>query len=72
MVLGLLASGFHHPASAQSAIGGPKKPTAIGGAAKQSSPVVPTSKGATVALSEPSHSKCPAGPCVAKGSGQQK
>jgi hypothetical protein len=63
MVLGVFA--VSHPASAQNAVGGPKKPVAIGGATKQTSPVVPANKGGSNANSAPS--KCPTGSCVSKG-----
>jgi hypothetical protein len=43
-----LGSGFHRPASAQSAIGGVKKQNALGGPVKQTSPVVPANKAAPV------------------------
>jgi hypothetical protein len=63
MVLGVFAVSY--PAAAQNAVGGPKKPVAIGGATKQTSPVVPANKGGSNANSAPS--KCPTGSCVAKG-----
>jgi hypothetical protein len=53
MVLGALMSGLCHPACAQSAVGGPKKPNALGGAVKQTSPVVPVNKGGSVVVSAP-------------------
>jgi hypothetical protein len=53
MVLGALMSGFYHPARAQSAVGGPKKPNALGGAVKQTSPVVPVNKGGSVVVAAP-------------------
>src|SRR5580704_121808 len=52
MVLGALMSGLCHPACAQSAVGGPKKPNALG-AVKQTSPVVPVNKGGSVIVSAP-------------------
>jgi hypothetical protein len=63
VVLGVFAVSY--PASAQNAVGGPKKPVAIGGAAKQTSPVVPANKGGSNANSAPS--TCPTGSCVVKG-----
>jgi hypothetical protein len=69
MVLGALVSDFHHPASAQSSVGGPKKQISVGGAAKQSSPVVPTNKGGSISISQPSHPiSAPAQPISAKPS----
>lgn len=62
-ILGAFA--LSHSASAQTALGGPKKPTAVGGAAKQNSPVMPANKGGTNAASSPS--KCAGGACAAKG-----
>ncbi len=55
---------FAYQASAQNAVGGPKKPVAVGGAAKQSSPVVPASKGVSTASVSPS--KCATGSCTVK------
>jgi len=49
ILLGGCAIGFAYQASAQNAVGGPKKQIAVGGAAKQTSPVVPASKGVTTA-----------------------
>ena len=63
MAVVVLLGALAHPASAQTALGGPKKPTVVGGAAKQNSPVVPASKGGANALSPPP--KCPT--CVVKG-----
>jgi hypothetical protein len=63
LVIGALA--FADPASAQNAVGGPKKPIAVGGAAKQNSPVMPANKGGSSVVSTPS--KCPTGSCVVKG-----
>jgi len=54
LALGVLVNDFDHPASAQNAIGGPKKQTSVGGAAKQSSPVVPANKGGSISVSQPS------------------
>jgi hypothetical protein len=67
VVLGVVLGAFavSYPASAQNAVGGPKKPVAIGGAAKQTSPVVPVNKGGSNANSAPS--TCPTGSCVVKG-----
>jgi hypothetical protein len=67
LVLGVVLGAFavSYPASAQNAVGGPKKPVAIGGAAKQTSPVVPANKGGSNANSAPS--TCPTGSCVVKG-----
>jgi hypothetical protein len=65
VVLATIFGAFAHQASAQNAVGGPKKPVAVGGAAKQTSPVVPASKGVTAASSSPS--KCPSGACAVKG-----
>jgi hypothetical protein len=65
LVVILSAFTLSYPASAQNAVGGPKKPIAVGGAAKQNSPVVPANKGGSVTISSPS--KCPTGSCVAKG-----
>jgi hypothetical protein len=53
MVLGTLAGGFGHSASAQNAVGGPKKPIALGGAVKQTSPVLPVNKSGSVVVSTP-------------------
>ena len=44
LVVILSAFALSQPAFAQNALGGPKKPTAVGGAAKQNSPVVPANK----------------------------
>jgi hypothetical protein len=63
MILGVFA--VSHPASAQNAVGGPKKPVVVGGAAKQNSPVVPANKGGSNANSAPA--RCPTGSCVVKG-----
>ena len=64
-VLATISGAFAYQASAQNAVGGPKKPVAVGGAAKQTSPVVPANKGVTTASSSPS--KCAAGACAVKG-----
>ena len=61
VILGAFA--LSQPASAQNALGGPKKPTVVGGAAKQNSPVVPANKGGTNAVS--SQPKCAT--CGARG-----
>jgi hypothetical protein len=63
VILGAFA--LSHPVSAQTALGGPKKPTAVGGAAKQNSPVVPANKGGANAVSSPP--KCAGGACAMKG-----
>jgi hypothetical protein len=63
VILGTFA--LSHSASAQTALGGPKKPTTVGGAAKQNSPVVPANKGGTNATSSPS--RCAGGACAMKG-----
>ena len=39
------AFALSQPVSAQNALGGPKKPITVGGAAKQNSPVLPANKG---------------------------
>ena len=65
LVVILSAFAPSQPASAQNALGGPKKPTAVGGAAKQNSPVVPANKGGSNAVS--SASKCAGGACAMKG-----
>jgi hypothetical protein len=64
VVLAAIFGAFGYQASAQNAVGGPKKPVAVGGAAKQASPVVPANKGVTTASSSPS--KCPTGACAVK------
>jgi len=51
MLLGLSASA---PAIAQNAIGGPAKRGALGGAARQSSPVIPASKVGSTPVAAPS------------------
>ena len=63
-ILVIVAGAFVYQASAQNAVGGPKKPVAVGGAAKQTSPVMPASKGVSTASSSPS--KCASGACVVK------
>jgi hypothetical protein len=63
VILGVFA--LSHPASAQTAVGGPKKPTAVGGAAKQNSPVVPANKGGANTVSSPP--KCAGATCAMKG-----
>jgi hypothetical protein len=76
MFLGLSASA---PVLAQNAVGGPKKQGSLGGAVKQTSPVIPASKGGStpvtpppkvgsIPVTPPSQVKCPAPPCVAKES----
>ena len=64
VVLVVILGAFAYQASAQNAVGGPKKPVAVGGAAKQTSPVVPASKGVSTASVSPS--KCASGSCVVK------
>jgi hypothetical protein len=64
VVIATIFGAFAYQASAQNAVGGPKKPVAIGGAAKQTSPVMPASKGVSTASSSPS--KCASGSCVVK------
>ena len=51
MMAAAFGSSLHHSASAQSAVGGAKKPTVLGGAVKQASPVVPVKKGVAPAIS---------------------
>ena len=54
MVAAAFGSGFCHPAAAQSAIGGVKKPAPLGGPMKQMSPVVPVNKpGSAVPVNKP-------------------
>jgi hypothetical protein len=65
LVVILGAFTLSQPASAQNALGGPKKPTAVGGAAKQNSPVMPANKGGGNAV--PTASKCAGGACAMKG-----
>jgi hypothetical protein len=65
MALVVALGALPDPASAQNAVGGPKKQSTVGGAAKQNSPVVPANKGGSTAVSSPP--KCPGGSCVAKG-----
>ena len=54
IVAAVFGSDFCHPASAQSALGGPQKHNALGGAMKQTSPVLPMNKGGSVSISPPS------------------
>jgi hypothetical protein len=68
LVAAAFGSGVHHPASAQSTIGGPKKQTQLGGPAVQSSPVVPANKGGSISTVSTSHPKCYGPSCAAKGS----
>ena len=63
-VIATISSAFAYQASAQNAVGGPKKPVTVGGAAKQTSPVVPASKGVSTASTSPS--KCVGGSCAVK------
>ena len=65
LVVIISAFALSQPAFAQNALGGPKKPTAVGGAAKQNSPVMPANKGGTNAASSPS--KCAGGACAMRG-----
>jgi hypothetical protein len=60
---GLCGSGFSDPAFAQSAVGGPAKPRAIGGPTKQNSPVLPGNKAGPTAATPPSTVKCVKGSC---------
>jgi hypothetical protein len=48
MVTALTVFGNGLPASAQTSIGGPKKQTSVGGAARQNSPVLPVNKTASI------------------------
>jgi hypothetical protein len=48
MVTAFIVFGNRLSASAQTSVGGPKKQTQVGGAAKQSSPVLPVNKTASV------------------------
>jgi hypothetical protein len=76
MFLGLSAIA---PVFAQNAVGGPKKQGSVGGAVKQTSPVIPASKGGSTPVAPPPkvssipvtpspQVKCPAPPCAAKES----
>ena len=65
MALVVVLGALPDPASAQNAVGGPKKPVAVGGAAKQNSPVMPANKGGSTVVSSPP--KCPTGSCAVKG-----
>jgi hypothetical protein len=65
LVVILSAFALSQPASAQNALGGPKKLTAVGGAAKQNSPVVPANKGGANAVS--TAPKCAGASCAMKG-----
>jgi hypothetical protein len=64
IVVGACVLGLSPMASAQNAVGGPKKPVTVGGAAKQNSPVMPANKGGAAPISSPA--KCPAGHCGPK------
>jgi hypothetical protein len=66
IILGLAGAAFCDPASAQNAVGGPKKPTAIGGPVKQTSPVVPPPKGGSATIPPPSTPKCTGAACGQK------
>jgi hypothetical protein len=50
-------------AFAQNSVGGPTRPTAIGGPAKQTSPVLPGNKAGSTAATPPSTVKCVKGSC---------
>jgi hypothetical protein len=65
VVLATISGAFAYQAFAQNAVGGPKKQIVVGGAAKQTSPVVPANKGVSTASSSPS--KCSTGACAVKG-----
>jgi hypothetical protein len=65
LVVIISAFALSQPAFAQNALGGPKKPTAVGGAAKQNSPVVPANKGGANAASP--GPKCAGGACAMRG-----
>jgi hypothetical protein len=55
MMLGALGSVLHHPAFAQSAVGGaPTRQNIVGGPVKHNSPVLPSNKGGSVSVSPPS------------------
>jgi hypothetical protein len=64
VVIATISGAFAYQAFEQNAVGGPKKPVAVGGAAKQTSPVVPASKGVSTASTSPS--KCAGGSCAVK------
>jgi hypothetical protein len=51
MIAAAFGSDLHHPAFAQSAVGGAKKPNVLGGAVKQTSPVIPVNKGGASSIS---------------------
>jgi hypothetical protein len=66
MLLGLYGSA---PAFAQNAIGGPTKQRSLGGAVRQSSPVIPASKVGSTPVTAPSKvGSIPAGPPPKVGS----
>jgi hypothetical protein len=44
----VFGNGLSHPAAAQTSIGGPKKQIPVGGAARQTSPVLPVNKTASI------------------------
>ena len=48
MITAVIVVGSGLPAAAQTSIGGPKKQTPIGGAARQNSPVLPVNKTASI------------------------
>ena len=79
LVMVVTVFGGCYPAFAQGSVGGPKKQSPLGGAVKQTSPVVPVNKGASVSVPPPSkpvpppsappstsasHVKCGPGPCL--------
>ena len=67
-LLAVAGTAFHQAASAQTSVGGPKKPIAVGGPARQTSPVLPSNKAGSVPVSPaPTPVKCTAGACAAKG-----
>ena len=66
-LLAVAGTALHQPASAQTSVGGPKKPPAIGGPTTQTSPVVPSNKAGSVPVNPPpTPVKCSAGACAAK------
>ena len=67
-LLAVAETALHQPASAQTFIGGPKKPTAVGGPTKQISPVLPSNKAGSVPVTPPpAPVKCSGDTCAAKG-----
>ena len=64
--LAAAGTGFHLPASAQTAVGGPTRQAVVGGPTRQNSPVLPPNKGGSVPVRPPpSAVKCSAGACAA-------